>query len=317
MELAAQGLELATREHDPALEFLGEQQVAMLSVFLGRFVDAQKHLRKAMEISSRLPPLSRLSLGRTVADERVHCMNVAARNYWFLGYPDQALRLNREVLAAARLRSPVVHNFALSWITMLQLELRDWPTALELCEEYITSGIRHELSYTLAEATVLRGVAKVHFGRVEEGILEVQSGIEAAQGTGATRVEGFLFLADCYATAGQAAEGFAALGRAEPLRGTGLGSEFLRIKGELFLAQKPADEIAAEGCLREAIEIAQHQSAKSPELRAALPLARLLATKGKRDEARVMLGSIYNWFTEGFDTADLKEAKVLLDELKS
>jgi predicted ATPase len=87
------------------------------------------------------------------------------------------------------------------------------------------------------------------------------------------------------------------------------------VKGQLLLAQKPSDDTKAEQCFRTAIEIARRQSARSPELRATTSLARLLAKQGRRDEARAMLADIYSWFTEGFDTRDLKDAKALLDEL--
>ena len=85
------------------------------------------------------------------------------------------------------------------------------------------------------------------------------------------------------------------------------------VKGQLLLAQNPPDGARAEDCFRTAIEIARRQSARSPELRATTSLARLLAKQGRRDEARAMLAEIYGWFTEGFDTTDLKEAKALLD----
>ena len=88
-----------------------------------------------------------------------------------------------------------------------------------------------------------------------------------------------------------------------------------RVKGELLLVQSPSDVAEAERCFRTAIEIAQRQSARSPELVATTSLARLLDQQCRRDEARTMLAEIYGWFTEGFDTADLKEAKALLDQL--
>jgi len=88
-----------------------------------------------------------------------------------------------------------------------------------------------------------------------------------------------------------------------------------QVKGELLLAENPSDLAEAERCFGAAIEIARRQSARSPELRVTTSLARLLAKQGRRDEARTMLAEIYGWFTEGFDTADLKDAKALLDEL--
>jgi predicted ATPase len=88
-----------------------------------------------------------------------------------------------------------------------------------------------------------------------------------------------------------------------------------RLKGELLLKQMDYNTAEAQSCFQRAIEIARNQSDKSYELRATMSLARLLRDTGRRDEARMMLADIYNWFTEGFDTADLKDARVLLDEL--
>jgi len=92
-------------------------------------------------------------------------------------------------------------------------------------------------------------------------------------------------------------------------------AELHRMRGELLLMQEAADLSEAENCFRAAIEVARHQSAKSLELRATIGLARLFAKQGRRNEARTMLAEIYGWFTEGFDTADLRDAKALLDEL--
>jgi predicted ATPase len=94
-----------------------------------------------------------------------------------------------------------------------------------------------------------------------------------------------------------------------------LQAEFYRLKGELTLLKDPRSEAGAERCLRQAIEVAQHQAARLFELRATTSLARLLASRHRRDEARTLLAEIYNWFTEGFDTADLKDAKALLAQL--
>ena len=93
--------------------------------------------------------------------------------------------------------------------------------------------------------------------------------------------------------------------------------EIHRLKGELLLRQGGSNAADAQNCFERAVEIARKQSAKSLELRATTSLVRLLASQGRRDQARTMLADIYNWFTEGFDTADLKDAKALLDELST
>ena len=106
-----------------------------------------------------------------------------------------------------------------------------------------------------------------------------------------------------------------ALAVANETEGHGYDAEIYRLKGELLLKQDDSNAEEAQSCFQHAIEIARNQSAKSRELRATTSLARLIAKQGRRDEARTMLAEIYGWFTEGFDTADLKDAKVLLDEL--
>ena len=129
----------------------------------------------------------------------------------------------------------------------------------------------------------------------------------------------FVPLASAYLAVGRASEGIAAADEGLALcQSSGLRmleSELHRLKGELLL--NDGNEEAAAQCFRDAIDLARHQSAKSWELRATTSLARLLTKQGHREEARAILADIYNWFTEGFDTADLKDAKTLLDELSA
>ncbi|HXV81355.1 MAG TPA: hypothetical protein VEG60_15870, partial [Candidatus Binatia bacterium] len=129
----------------------------------------------------------------------------------------------------------------------------------------------------------------------------------------------FAFVAEAYGKAGRAEEGLSvvarALTRARKTGGRYYEAELHRIKGELLLWQAVPDEEQAEGCFKKAVEVARSQSAKSLELCAAMSLSRLWQRQGKKDEARRLLAEIYGWFTEGFDTADLNEAKALLGEL--
>jgi predicted ATPase len=106
-----------------------------------------------------------------------------------------------------------------------------------------------------------------------------------------------------------------ALTNVQETEGRQYEAEIYRLRGELLLKQDHSNAAEAQKCFEQAIDIARNQSAKSWELRATMSLSRLLAKQGRRDEARAMLTDIYNWFTEGFDTADLKDAKALLDEL--
>jgi predicted ATPase len=156
----------------------------------------------------------------------------------------------------------------------------------------------------------------------DEAIASINGALAAFEATGAA-VPGWMYLtlSFAYLTAGQPAEGLAVAAKAlEVADQTGDAEakpELHRLKGELLLMRDHTATAAAEVSFRAAIDTARNQSAKLSELRATTSLARLLRDTGRRDEARTMLAEIYNWFTEGFDTADLKEAKALLDELSA
>jgi predicted ATPase len=169
--------------------------------------------------------------------------------------------------------------------------------------------------------TILHGWALAHQGQAQEGIEQIHQGMIAYRATGAEiwRLYFLALLAEAYGTTGQLEEGLAGLAEALTLTDTTgerwYEPELYRLKGALLLQQSSDNHLEAETCFQQAIAIAQNQQAKSFELRAATSLARLWQQQGKRDEARQVLGDVYGWFTEGFDTADLKDAKVLLDEL--
>ena len=173
-----------------------------------------------------------------------------------------------------------------------------------------------------AMATIWHGAALIAQTRYEEGIAGMRRGISAFRATGGTPYTWYLcLLASGLGRIGRPKEGLQMVeeGFASTAKtGEQSGSPYLHhVKGELLLAQSPSDDAKAEQCFRTAIKIARRQSARSEELRATTSLARLLDKQGRRDEARAMLAEIYNWFTEGFDTVDLKDAKALLDELNN
>jgi predicted ATPase len=173
-----------------------------------------------------------------------------------------------------------------------------------------------------ADASTRHGASLIAQGRHEEGIAEMRRGISAIRATGGTPLPWYLcLLASGLGKVGRPEkglklleEGFASIAKT----GRRIDSPYLHhVKGELLLAQDPPDVAEAERRFRTAIEIARRQGARWPELGATTSLARLLAKKGRRAEARAMLAEIYGWFTEGFGTRDLKNAKALLDELSA
>jgi predicted ATPase len=158
-------------------------------------------------------------------------------------------------------------------------------------------------------------------GRSEEGIAQIQEGLAAFRATGAELMRPYFLtlLAEAQMQIGRLDDGLnslaEALAAADRYENRHYEPEMHRLKGELLLRQDDSNAVEAQRCFQRAVAIARNQSAKSLELRATMSLARLLAKQGKRDEACTMLAEIYNWFTEGFDTADLIDAKALLDEL--
>ena len=182
----------------------------------------------------------------------------------------------------------------------------------------IALAAEHELVAWLAWATVLRGWASVEQGQIDEGIAQIRQGIAGWRTGGAGCLHSYFLslLADVQAKAGQMDDGLATVAEALAMvaeTGEGVAeAELHRIKGELL-----RDEPEAEDCFHHAIEIARRQKAKSFELRAVMSLSRCYAQQDRRTEARQMLAEIYGWFTEGFDTPDLKDAAALLRDLES
>jgi predicted ATPase len=174
--------------------------------------------------------------------------------------------------------------------------------------------------HQFAQATSLRGWALAASGHGEEGRAQIQQGLAAYQATGATRDRPYYLtlLAEVSAQVGQTTEGLEALAEAlATLAQSGVRwweAELYRLRGALLLQGSVVQPGEAEACFQQALAVARRQQAKSLELRAAMSLSRLWQQQGKRTEARELLAPIYGWFTEGFDTADLQEAKALLDE---
>ena len=248
---------------------------------------------------------------------------------WFLGYPDQALRRIHETLALAReLSHPFSLAVSLFFAAGLHQSRREGQETQEHAEAMMALSTEQGFPYWLAVGTILRGWALAEQGKAEEGITQIRQGLNAWQATGGELFRPYIaaLLADAYGKVGQTGKGLTLLAKAVAVvNNTGeraWEAELYRLKGELLLKSEvhgPQSETQqlseAEVCFRRAIDIARHQSAKSLELRATMSLARLLRKQGKSAEAQQRLAEIYGWFTEGFDTADLIEAKSLLEEL--
>lgn len=193
--------------------------------------------------------------------------------------------------------------------------------AKECAEAAINLAKEQGFPYWMAIGSSMRGWALAQQGQAQEGIEQINQGLRAIRATGAElwRPYWLALLAEAHGTMGQSEAGITVLTEALTLADTTgarwYAPELYRLKGVLLLQQSPDNQAEAETCLQHALEIARNQQAKCFELRTASSLARLWQRQGKRQEAHDLLAPVYAWFTEGFDTADLKDAKALLDEL--
>jgi adenylate cyclase len=254
-------------------------------------------------------------------DTGIGCRNTYTEVLWELGYPDQAAEQAETVLALAhQLAHPFTLVFALHATAVLRQRRREAEIVQQQAETVIRLSNEHGFPLYLSLATVLSGWALAAQGETRAGIEQMEAGIAARQATGATTLLPDLLsmLAQAYGREGQMRRAFAQIDEAERLVAANkeylMEAELLRLRGELLLAAG-ADAADAEVCLQRALDVARRQQARSWELRAATSMARLWQRQGRAADARAMLGAVYGWFSEGLDTADLIEAKELLETL--
>jgi predicted ATPase len=320
--LAEEALSLAQQAGDPLLVALYHYYLGAILFTLGEYTTARAHLEQMTafyEPDQHHHPL--VLLGRS--DMGPSALAFAACCLWCLGYPDQALKRIQEALALAR---ELGHPFSLVDVLcfggcLFHAMRRDAQALKDNAEELMQLANEKGMIGYLAMGIRYRGEALAMLGQVQEGMAQMREGMATSRSTGnRLYLSGTLgSLAEAQVKAGQPEDGLATLAEALALvEGTDerhWEAELYRVKGELLLVQ--GDEVEAEASLQKAVEVALHQQAKSWELRATMTLARLRQRQGRTDEARQMLAEIYDWFTEGFDTPDLQEAKTLLEELSS
>jgi predicted ATPase len=253
-------------------------------------------------------------------DIGVACQQWSAWALWLLGYPDQALQMTRDTLQMAQeVSHPFTLACAMTFSATFHQFRRETASAKALAESALRLTTEQGFSFWMAFAKIVLGEL-VEPEDIAVGIAQAREGIAAVRATGAELFLPLFLtqLAEAYGKVGQADAGLAALDEALSIVERGgehmWDADLYRVKGELMLLQGAAAS-AAEACFHQALEIARRQGAKSWELRAAMSLSRLLQTQGKAAAARTLLSEVYGWFTEGFDTADLQEARALLETL--
>ena len=319
-ELGETLLRLAQRAHDPALAVIAHYALGFTWFYLGALPAARQHLEEA--IARYTPDQRRAPVFRIGHDPGVACRAFAARTLWLLGYPDQALAHIHEALTLAHeLSHPFSLAFARCWAAIVSQFRRDVPAVHEHAEAAVALSTEQGFPLWAAMGTSLRGWALAMQGQGEEGMAQVRQGIAAWRATGAALLVPYLctLLADVSVHLGHTEDGLQALAEAHTLveqqEERWWEAEIHRLRGVLLLRQPGTPQAEAEAWLQRALDVARRQEAKSLELRAAMSLSRLWQQQGKHAEARELLAPVYGWFTEGFDTADLQEAKVLLEAL--
>jgi class 3 adenylate cyclase/tetratricopeptide (TPR) repeat protein len=316
LELGQQALRLAEQAGDIFALVHCHTVIGQPLYFLGRLTEALEHNERAVALYD---PVEHGSLGHVTGyDEGCVSHGFASWTFWALGYPDRSLERGRRAIEIGR---EVQHPLGLAHAWASQALTHRWrgeAEASRACAEEaieLASGAGFPLYRGMG--LVLRGWADVEAGGGEKAVAEAQRGlVEAAQvGTVSGAPYFLLALAQCQGLVGRYEDAIGALDASLAANQPVFASELKRVKGEILLQTGKPTEAEAETLFRDAVEVARHQEARSFELRAATSLARLWQRQGKQHEARDLLRPVYDWFTEGFDTKDLEDAKALLQEL--
>jgi class 3 adenylate cyclase/tetratricopeptide (TPR) repeat protein len=316
MGLAEQGLEAAGHQADTETLPRAHTILGVLLYWQGEFSNALDHLQRATELDDgggRASPLIAF---------RWEARNWVARCHWALGHPDRARALDEEVLRSAREREETPElALALYELAELHYHRGEPALALELSQECIDLSERIGFPFGSGISTMVLGWALTELGEAKRGVAEMRKGMANTVVTRSMHgAPGALVMyAEILRRVGRRDQALDIVQAAAQLSGQHgarrWDAELRRLRAEILLDQDPSSSQEAEGLLHGALEIARRQEAKGWELRAATSLARLWRDQGRRDEARGILQSVYDWFTEGFDTQDLKDAKALLNEL--
>jgi predicted ATPase len=319
-ELGEQFVRLAERAADPMCRLEAHGQLGTTLFHLGDYATSQTHLEQGITLID--PTTQRALALRYGHAPGVRCLVQAANTLWSLGYPAQAVRRSQEALTLAQ---ELAHlpSLALAqyWAAYLYYRRREVPALQAQVDALLTLATAQRFPVYEGYGTYWRGGALAMQGEDAAGLAQLRQGLAAvvAVGEGTARLRCLVLFAEAAGHVGQVEEGLCLLAEAlEVFKATGYGdllAEAYRLQGALLLRQATPDAAHAEACFQQALDVARRQQAKSWELRAAVSLSRLWQQQGKREEARALLAPIYGWFTEGFDTADLQEAKALLEDL--
>jgi len=320
-QLGEELLGLAEQSDELPLHVFPHYAAGFTCFCLGELLPARSHLQEG--IAHYNPAQRRSPVFWAGQDPGVACRVYAALTLWLLGYPDQALVRAHDGLAlATELAHPFSEAFALAFVSMVERLRRDGQDVFDHAEAAVTLSTEHGFPSWLAAGTFLRGWALTALGKREEGMIQLRQGLTDWRGIGTELFVPYFLthLAEGDGALKQVDEALDALKEGwEAMERTGeqwWKAEMHRLKGDLLLHKSISNVAQATDCFRQALDVARNQQAKFLELRAATSLARLWQSQDKHQQAYDLLAPVHDWFTEGFDTADLQEAKALLTELE-
>jgi predicted ATPase len=320
--LAAEFLALAEKQKATIPLMMAHRIMGASLLFTGNIAEGRKHYDQAIALYDRSEHRSLAT--RFGQDTSVTVLSFRSLFLWVLGYPeaaladvDHALKDAREIGHAATLM------LALTLTSLTLISCGNYAAASEQTDEAVALADERSASYWKAYGTIHRGCVLAMTGNAANALEAIASGISAYRSIGSTMIVPLYLsnLARAHADVRQFDDAWRcvdeALAMVETTKERWCEAEVHRIAGEVALMSQKPDVAKAEACFDRALAVARQQQAKSWELRAAMSMARLWRDQGKPQQARELLAPVYSWFTEGFDTLDLKEAKALLEELAS
>ena len=322
LELGEELFSLAvTAGDDPTLRLIAHDVLGDTLYWLGEFPRALEHLEHGIALY-RIEEHRALAHQHAGYDPGVACRMFSAYALWYLGYPDRALRRAEDAIALAReLAQTFSMSLAVQFGAIVHQLRREAPLAKAYAETVVSLSTEQMNMFVLGCGLVEQGWATGQEGKADEGLALILRGMDVCRSAGSVLEfpHPWASLAETYREGGRIDKALEAiaegLNQAQATSARFNEAELYRLRGELLLADAGSGAEEAERCFQQALEIARRQSAKSLELRAATSLSRLLEREGRREDARRLLAEVYAWFTEGFDTADLKDARTLLDAL--
>jgi len=313
--------ELAQRSRDPEHLMEAHFALGLVSFCLGDLALCRAHTGRGLALD--VPSPRHTPLAVVHGNRRASCLNYTALALWGLGYVDQALQHSQEAVALSQ-QPPIPSNlaFTLHFAACLRQLRREAREAERLAAAAMSLATDYELGHWLGQSTIIYGWALAAQGQHEAGLEHLRQGLAAMAMTGSELLRPYYLalLAEVYGNLGQPTAGLAMLEKAWALVDKNSErwyvAELHRLQSVLLLQQGAPDVRRAEQHLQHALQIARTQQARAFELRAANSLSQVWQQQGQRQAAHALLADVYGWFTEGFDTADLQEAKTLLAVLR-